>query len=98
MPKVVRIYVPMVARASATLPGNEPDAHKGIWFYDPVVFGDIEVGDMIEFESALEVIDFGTVIEVGLNPVDYPKFCSRLNSRGFRWKSNLDDIPKAKLI
>lgn len=86
------INVPMAHRDSLTIPGTTPEAHRGIWFYDPIVFGDINVGDIVEFRtcSGMEVAAIGRVTSLA-TPEENQKFCSKLNDRGFHWEEVLDD-------
>lgn len=95
MSKKVIINVPMASRSSVTLEGQTPDAHRGIWFYDPEAVlppGQIKVGDTVVFQSCsgMEIIAIGVVTEYA-SIDDCAKFCSRVNDRGFKWKEALDE-------
>lgn len=79
---------------AALLPSDKCGiGHRGIWFYDPTVQTEVNTGDEVRFIRYMdreEVMAFGIVTEV-LDPRQFPKFCSALNSKGFRWR---DKEPK----
>jgi hypothetical protein len=85
--KYHKIEVGMVGRSSVLLEGDSPERHRGIWFYDPAIVGEVNVGDEVCFVVCGGAIGCGKVTEIGLKPTDFPKFCSGLNSAGFRWES-----------
>jgi hypothetical protein len=76
--------IAMVQRGAATIPGNVPDAHRGLWFY-PGGEGEVAKGDTVEFVCCGEVVARG-VVTGEANPANFPKFCSRVNDRGFTWR------------
>jgi hypothetical protein len=83
--KTYNINIPMISRSSVTIHGDTADAHKGIWFYDPALYGHIAADDVVVFGNNGEQFARGIVTEIGLNPEDFPKFCSGMNRAGFRW-------------
>lgn len=83
---VHQIVVSMIARQALLTSGNDADAHRGIWFHDPsVITIPMVVGDRVEFECCGTVIQVGVITEVDIIPDRFPKFCSGVNSKGFRW-------------
>lgn len=64
---------------------GSPDGHRGIWFYDPTLYGDIVVGDVVVFKSSGMFLAQGVVTGV-VKFEDYPKYCSAINSKGFSWE------------
>lgn len=79
--------------------GMEPNGHRGLWFYDPTSIlpeGEVEAGDVVHFTKFFsEVIAIGVVTE-RVDPDAFPKLCSRVNSRGFRWRP--DDAARESLL
>jgi hypothetical protein len=80
----------MCARDSLLLPAGGPsvEGHRGVWFYDPLVFGHIEKEDSVVFVSGGEVVARGTVREVDVAAApseEFRKYCSRVNGRVFQW-------------
>ena len=84
--KTVFIDVGMNQRGTVTIPGDSLHGHRGLWFYDPTVVGrEVEVGDTVVFTCLrTDVVAVGRCEEL-VRPEQYPKFCSRLNTHGFRW-------------
>jgi hypothetical protein len=83
------VNITMIERGPLLVEGNDADAHRGVWFYETAALQEpIQVGDIVEFTlgCSREIVQRGTVTEARLDPRDFPKFCSRVNDRGFRWK------------
>lgn len=85
-----KITIPMISRDALLIEGEEADRHRGVWFYDPVQYPEMVAGDIVWFfvSNEQKILIAGSITEVGLLPADFPKFCSGLNSRGFRWKDS----------
>ena len=88
MPVNHTIIITMIERGPLLVEGNDADAHRGVWFYDSTQHPSIKVGDTVEFTlgCSKEKVQEGCVTEANLDPKDFPKFCSRVNDKGFRWK------------
>jgi hypothetical protein len=97
--RTVRINVGMNQLDAILVPGTGENGHRGLWFYDPTSVdpaGEIRAGDTVYFTKFFsEVVALGTVTEV-VDPEAFPKLCSRINSRGFRWTP--DDRAREELI
>lgn len=72
--------------------------HRGLWFYDPSNYdAEIRTGDIVVFRRFDEVVAVGKVTQLCL-PGEVPKVCSRINSRGFRWRDlTADEISDLQL-
>lgn len=86
--KTVRLNVITCALDSLLLsaPACE-QGHKGLWFYSTEGTNgvEVEVGDVVEFmHNVTDVVAVGLATEL-VRAEDYPKFCSRVNDKGFKW-------------
>jgi hypothetical protein len=54
-----------------------------VWFFDPTEY-QIEPGDTVDFCTHGQTIQRARVLGM-VDPADYPKFCSSVNSQGFHW-------------
>jgi hypothetical protein len=80
----MKISIPMCSRdALLKDPLLCPDGHRGIWYYDPKVFGSVRIGEVVDFFCCGALLASGEVTEI-LQP--HAKFCSRLNDKAFRWR------------
>ena len=80
----------MIARDALLLPPGCGEGHRGIWFYDPTVYGEIKTGDRVIFHSGGEEVAKGVVtadeqMPSGDMPEDFRKYCSRVNGKVFFW-------------
>lgn len=76
-------FIPMCWRDAITVKGDTEDAHRGVFFYDPAVFPQVEIGDEIEFICHGALVVNGIVSEL-LNTSDFPY--SKINDKGFRYE------------
>lgn len=93
--KVVTIKLAMNQRGAALCGGNEHDAHRGTWEYDPDAVGcEVAVGDVVVFECLGDLLEVGVVTDL-VAVTSLPKWCSGTNSRAFTWRAaREEEIPE----
>jgi hypothetical protein len=72
---------------------NSVSGHRGLWYYDPTNYREeFRVGDLVHFTRFCETLAVGQITSL-CRSEEMPKVCSRINSRGFRWRDlNADEL------